>query len=161
MKILKLYLIHAFIMIIAIGCKADPGKTVEALVKSYVEPVSIESSLNPEIGEIITTDDSTDVTIKISNNSADQIKNITYDFDTSENLLDYKPNIDGLAVYPGAGGTCGTSLSPKNSCTIKMSLTPRKQGEFTITGKISYLNRVEPQSKDLNYHLISGQPASL
>lgn len=155
------YFSFLLLLIVLAGCKATTTKTVEAVVGKITEPVSVVVTPDLELGEILTSDEGVDVTIAVSNNSSDEIRNLTYTFDNSENIFDYRANIEGVSTSPGAGGTCQSTLKPGVTCVYRLVLTPRKQGEFNIPGKITYLNRVEPQEKILDFHLISGEPASL
>ena len=160
-KFLSQTFIFSLVLTMLFSCKPNAPKSVEAFVGQILEPVSITSNLGFDLGEMITTDDATDVTITITNNSSEVIKSIAYGFDTSENIFDYKANMEGVVSAPGAGGTCTDTLDPGKSCTFAMSLVPRKAGSFKVPGTISYLNRVEAQTKDVTFTLISGQPASV
>ncbi len=157
----KIKIVLFLVVIILAGCKASPVQTLVATVDKLTEPVSVNVSPAQDFDEVVTSDEITEVTVTVSNNSSDEIRDLKYDFDSSENIYDFKPTLDGLVESPGFGGTCKTTLASKTSCTFKLDLIPRKQGKFTIAGTISYLNRVEPQTKPLTVSLISGEPASI
>jgi len=156
MKLLNLFLM----MVVLSACKPQSSKVLQVQLGSILEPVSITLSTSPNIGEIVTSDESRDITITIKNNSSELIKYINFNIGYTENLLDFKINNEGASIFPGADGTCQQYLDPGQECTIVLSLTPRKQGEFNFLTTLSYMNKVETQSKNIEFQFFSGKPAS-
>jgi hypothetical protein len=143
------------------ACKPQASKVVEAVTSSILEQVSIEVTPDAEIGEIVLSDEGKEITFKATNKSSNEIRDISFSINTDDNVIDFKPTADGEVAYPGLGGTCKTILKPNESCIVKLIMFPRKQGEFNILASFKYTNMIEPQKKDINFHLIAGDPASL
>ena len=143
------------------GCKQQSKKVVEALVSNILEPVTITVTPDLEMGEILLSDDEQEIIVQIKNNSSDEIRDINFSLDISSKLIDFKPTLDGLIQYPGNGGTCSTILPSGKSCIIKLLFISRKQGEFNISANLKYTNLIQPEEKNVQFHLIAGEPASL
>lgn len=143
------------------GCKPQSLKAVEAFTSKILEPVSVTITPDPEIGEILLSDTENEIIVEISNNSSSEIRSVNLDINTDDNLIDFKPTLEGVVAYPGLGGTCGTVIAPGRSCIVKLVMIARKQGEFNIKAKVTYINLIQPQFKNINFHMIAGDPASL
>ncbi len=143
------------------SCKPASEKVVNAILGSILEPVSVEVNPGTDLGEVLISEEATKIEVIIRNNSSEKITSLNYEFDSSLNLVSFEPDNKGIISFPGYGGTCSTTLNPGKRCSILLNIITRKQGVFTIPGKITYINLVDSQEKDLTFTFTAGDPAAL
>ncbi len=161
MKFIKNLFLLLIIQLLVISCKPTGLKTVSGAFNKILEPVTVTITPDTELGEMITTEDETEIVVTVTNNSSDELRDVNLVIDTSEKLIDFQPYLDGTSHTPGHNGTCQKVLAAGADCNFKLFLTPRKQGEFYINMTLNYVNKIQPAKREFNFHLISGEPAFL
>lgn len=143
------------------SCKQDLAKVLTAVTDQIMVPVSVTVTPYEDLGEVIVGEEPVELTVTVKNNSSDRIQKLALNIDKTQTLLKFKENEEGIAVTPGLGGTCGTTLSPGKSCKYIMLFNPRKSGVFNIPINFNYENLIEPQTKTFTITALTGEPASL
>lgn len=121
------------------------------VLKSYSKTFQVSADSNPILSfEYGTTYDfgnkfvgtSTDLRIRISNTGKVTAQSI------SVNNLILPFSMKG-GSYPGTGGTCGSSLSPGQTCDLYVRYTPTSSGEHLQNITLTYLNAGRTESNTL------------
>lgn len=86
---------------------------------------------------------STDLRIRISNTGKVVAQNITI------NNLSHPFSMKG-GSYPGIGGTCGSSLSPGQTCDLYVNYSPTTNGEHVQGITLRYMNTGRPEDNTLH-----------
>lgn len=161
MKINYSFLLIFFLTMTLSSCKQDIKKILEAATGNILEPVSMTVTPGNDLGEIVVGETPIELTIKVRNNSSDQIRKIVLTIDNTQTILKFKENEKGESVSPGLGGTCQSDLSTANECSFVLLFNPRKSGIFSIPITLDYENYIEPQQKTITIKALTGEPASL
>ena len=160
MLISKNIFLFIIILVSAISCK-PAAKVVDVFTSAILEPVTFETSLPPDLGEISVGSDPLPFIITITNNSSDPITKMKLDIGNSISVFNYAPDADSNALSPGFEGTCGASLASHSKCTYNLIFNARKAGQFNIPVKFSYENLIQPDSKAITVTALTGEPAAL
>lgn len=156
---MKKFLLHSLILIIS-ACK-PAEKVVEAITSAILEPVTLEVSTNPNLGEKSVGAESTPITVTITNNSSDPITKLNLNIGNILSIFNFTPDSSGIATSPGYLGTCASTLAPHQKCTYNLIFTPRKAGKFETPVLFTYENLIEPGSKSFTFSTLTGEPAAL
>lgn len=156
---MKNYLLLSLILFIS-ACK-PAEKVVEALTSAILEPVTLEVSTNPNLGEKSVGAESTPITVTITNNSSDPITKLNLNIGNILSIFNFNPDSSGIAMSPGYLGTCASTLAPHQKCTYNLIFIPRKAGKFEIPVHFTYENLIEPGEKSFIFSTLTGEPAAL
>lgn len=156
---MKNYLLCSLVLLIA-SCK-PAEKVVEVLTSAILEPVTLEVSIDPNLGERSVGSENIPFTVSITNNSSEPITKLNLSIGNALSILNYSPDSAGIAYSPGYLGTCESTLSPHEKCTYSLIFTPRKAGKFDIPLLFTYQNLIESNSKNFTLSTLIGEPAAL
>lgn len=155
---------YLFILLLILlqGCVQESKQVVEAYIEKFTEPVSLEVTPGADLGEIALDEGTSIVTIKIRNNSSEIINNLKLTLDPTQNVLQFATSdTEEGTGSPGAGGTCGSELAPKEECLYVLSLTHSRAGKFNIPVTFDYVNLIKPAQKTFAISALVGEAASL
>lgn len=142
-----------------------PGQESEVTVEgqsSIVNQVKVYSDTQKNIGDWSLDTDPLDITVRVKNNSSKPITKMNVSLVRKGQIdgITYKPD-EGLSVYPGLGGNCGSTLASGQDCIIKLEMAPSESGRLHFQVKIDYKNLIGDETQSVEYRALAGTPASL
>jgi hypothetical protein len=160
-KIVKSYfIILPFILLMS--CKPIDKKVVYADVNNFLSPVGVSVNPGLDLGEMEISSDPKEITMIVTNNSDGEFTNLSLDVFTGQNYLKFQATTSGVRKSPGAGGSCGTILKSKASCSYKLSFIPFKLGQISIPVTINYYNYIKAGTPHtVTFTGLIGEPADL
>lgn len=117
-----------------------------------------------DLGEHLLTDAPRSLVIKVHNSTSYNYTNLNLTISADgENVpaTTFAPTTEGSISYPGANGTCGTTLAPNTTCTINLLFSPRDGRRYLETFTLEFRNLVEAEIHEGKITVISGMPASI
>jgi hypothetical protein len=156
-------------LISLVGCNAD-----QALVKintsGIFNPVTYSiddedaSGKTLDLGEHLLTDEPRALSVKVHNKTKFPYTNLDLQIAALGDLatsISFAPTPTGELKFPGEGGTCETTLSPGETCEIRVIFAPREGRNYTEILTLNFNNYVEKESHVATIKVIAGMPASL
>ena len=155
------------LLFLASGCTPG-GSGVDINTSGIFSPVlfSIDNKdadgKTLDIGEHVLTDDPRPLLIQVHNDTkypyTDIDLVITADGDNVPSIT-FVPTPEGEIKFPGFEGTCGRTLAPGATCTIKTVFAPRDERRYFETLTLNFNNYVKPETHFANIKVIAGMPA--
>lgn len=160
------YVSSLLTLLILLSCQQ--GEQVEiqtaGVFASFEVQLDGTSSLNKTVlyPEFLLDGSTKDITVTIKNNTEFPITEIELEIEFTENTVTkFKPNDEGEAIFPGAGGTCQPQLQAHQSCTMVLEFAPRLDGVYTQNLFVKFKNYIRPESHQTAFEVVAGNPASL
>lgn len=150
-----------FILFSLFACKPAEKKAVLTDVSTYLTGMEISVSPGMNLGEMEMSGDSSEITVIIKNTSEGDFTNLSLTIGSGQSYLKFQANATGTRKSPGAGGSCGTVLKKKTSCSFKFGFVPVKMGRFNIPINLAYNNYIKPASQSFEFTGLVGEPADL
>lgn len=161
------WLSSLFIMLSLLGCQQKGKEAVEILNGGIYTPISVEINGIPatdvfDIGEYETATEARNIIIRVRNNTMFPMTDMDFVFAPSATqAVSFLRSEEGQPKYPGAGGTCGATLLPGNTCIINLQYEAAASGVYTQPAKFEYKNLVEPDGRPITFTFLAGTAASL
>ena len=114
------------------GSESETGsKNVSIKTGGIFKPVEYEIIGGLDRGEYLIGSDPDIYTVTLKNNSSFSLTSISLELDSSSTAgMKFNPNDEGKAIFPGFGGTCGSSLGPGQQCLFKIYYKPSLPGNL-------------------------------
>lgn len=143
------------------ACKPADKAAVLADYSAYVSPIEVKVTPGLDLGEMEVSVDMKEVTVSLTNTTTGSYTGLSLILPEGQNYLKYFPSASGARKSPGYGGTCGSVLAAKATCTFKLSFTAVKEGKVNLTIGINYVNYIKGASTSFNITALIGPPADL
>jgi hypothetical protein len=160
------WLSSLFILVFLLGCQQQK-EAVAILSGGIYTPISVEINGIPatevfDIGEYETATEARSIVIKVRNNTMFPMTDMDFVFaPTPTQAVSFLRSAEGEPKYPGAGGTCGATLLPAQTCIINLQYEAAASGIYTQPAKFQYKNLVEPDGRPITFTFLAGTAASL
>ena len=159
----KLSLFTALVMLFILsGCNSVGENTVTVTTNGALDPVSFYIEDGEEKGEFLVGSDTVIFKAVLVNSNAYELIGISLDIDEfSTASMKFAQDDEGKSASPGYSGTCGETLASGQTCTFAIEYNPSFAGELEQKLVLTYKNKVNTVTEEVNITLLAGEAASL
>lgn len=160
--------VRLLILLILTACNAQQGQEgVSVKTSGIFNPISLQKNgveVSPveDMGEYLIGTGKQLYKFNVRNNSLYPIIDLNVEMDAFQSFgFAFEKNAEGKAKFPGASGTCTSTLAPGLSCDIVFEFETNIKGQYEKDFTFSYKNLVESASRNIKLLILAGNPASL